>query len=659
MRKKSRMSWFMLFVFMMTIIGGVGLGVPQASAANLTDIQGHWAQTTIQKLADAGVVAGNPDGTFKPNNSISRAEFASMVVKAFKLEAKPGKIFSDTTNHWAKDSIATANANGVVSGYGDKFGPNDPITREQMAIMIVKAAKLAPAAAELTFADAAKISTWAKNDVVTAFANKLIAGSNGLFNPQSNATRAEAATVVSAGLKPVEPIVTPAGDLSKLDKAGTYGPATGSQNVTGNVTISASGVILQNAIISGDLLIAEGVGSGDVTLKNVTVKGTATINGGGENSITIENCKFAKVTVNKADGKIRLVLSGATSITELVADSAVNVEGQATINKATINKAGVVIEAKPAVTYVARNLTATVAATTVKGATGGGGGGGGGSSTPTVSTVTASTASGAVASGTAISLSCATDGATIYYTVDGSVPTIASTVYTTPISITAAKTIKAIAVKTGSNNSAVATFAYTISGSDTITANADVAVGSGAMSSFKTITVKAIAGLTGAAKYKVADGTTTSAVKDLGTAASYMTSATSVTVTILGSDGTTALGTGTLSVAAAATNASFTVTVAAPAAKSAVCSVAVGAGAMASFKTITVASATGLTGAAKYKVADGTTTSAVKALGTAASYMTSATSVTVTILASDGTTSLGTGTLSVAAASNNTTIAIQ
>lgn len=206
MRKKSRMSWFMLFVFMMTIFGGIGVGVPQASAATLTDIQGHWAQATIQKLADAGIVAGRPDGTFRPNDNISRAEFASLIVNAFKLEAKTGKIFSDTANHWAKDSIATANANGVVSGYGygDKFGPDDPITREQMAIMIVKAAKLAPAPAELTFTDTVKISSWAKNDVVTAFANKLMIGYNGYFNPQSNASKAETAVVISAGMAAAE-----------------------------------------------------------------------------------------------------------------------------------------------------------------------------------------------------------------------------------------------------------------------------------------------------------------------------------------------------------------------------------------------------------------------------------------------------------------------
>jgi len=201
------------------------------------------------------------------------------------------------------------------------------------------------------------------------------------------------------------------------------------------------------------------------------------------------------------------------------------------------------------------------------------------------------------------------------------------------------------------------------------TAACTVAVGSGPMSGFKTITVSATTGLTGAAKYKVSDGTTTSAVRDLGVAANYMTSAPTVTVAILAGDGTTVLGTGTLAVGAA-TSASINITkgqVLPPTqpeeppvgAKTATCNVAVGSGAMSGFKTITVNATTGLASAAKYKVSDGTTTSAVRDFGVAANYMTSAATVTVTILASDGTTVLGTGTLAVGAAAENVSISIQ
>jgi hypothetical protein len=655
LRKRSHLSWLVLAVFTMTIFFGSGLTA--VAAPGLSDVQGHWAADTIQKMVDAGVVAGQPDGTFKPDNNISRAEFATLVVKAFKLEEKAGKVFTDTSDHWAKAFISTANANGIVSGYSDtEFGPNDPITREQMAVMIVKAAGWKAEGAAKVFPDDASISAWAKEAVSTASAQGVIKGRpDGNFDPKANATRAEAAVVISGTLDvkaaPEKPV-----DISTLDKAGTYGPASGSQEINGNVTISASGVILQNAVITGDLLIAEGVGSGEATLKNVTVKGTTTIKGG--ETVNFENCKLGKVNIKKAEGKSNVVLSGTTSISELLANSAVKVSGQGTIDKAVVYVANVVIEMKPTAYEVASGITANIGGVAVTGTTAVTSGGGGGSSDDSnrVKPVNATPPAGEVPAGTQVTLSTTTAGATIYYTLDGSVPSSNSTKYTAPITINAATTIRAIAIKVGQTQSLVATYAYSVSVPEA-SASVDVAVGSGAMSAFKTITVKSTTGLSGAAKYKVSDGTTTSAVKDLGVSAAYMTSAESVTVTILASDGTTVLGTGTLNVTAAASTSIAITAVQPPVGdKTADCTVAVGSGAMAAFKTITVTSTT-VSGGAKYKVSDGTTSSAVKDLGVAAAYMTSAESVTVTILASDGTTVLGTGTLNVTAAAS-TSIAI-
>lgn len=168
----------------------------------LKDITGHWAEANISKLVATGAVSGYPDGTFKPDNTISRAEFATILVKAFKLEAKDGKIFEDTANHWAKGYIATANANNIVSGYSDtNFGPDDIITREQMAVMIVKAAKLANAAEGKTFTDATQISDWAKEAIGIASSEGIISGyPDNTFKPKANATRAEAVTVIVKAL---------------------------------------------------------------------------------------------------------------------------------------------------------------------------------------------------------------------------------------------------------------------------------------------------------------------------------------------------------------------------------------------------------------------------------------------------------------------------
>ncbi|MDD3879626.1 MAG: S-layer homology domain-containing protein [Syntrophomonas sp.] len=170
--------------------------------ADLKDITGHWAEKSIYELVALGAISGYPDGSFKPDSSIKRAEFATILVKAFKLEARSGQTFADTAQHWAKDSISTAAAHGIVSGYSaDSFGPDDLITREQMAVMISKAANL-QAVEGKTFADSAQIADWAKAAVAAASSKNIISGyPDNSFRPQANATRAEAVTVVVKAIK--------------------------------------------------------------------------------------------------------------------------------------------------------------------------------------------------------------------------------------------------------------------------------------------------------------------------------------------------------------------------------------------------------------------------------------------------------------------------
>ncbi len=162
----------------------------------------HWASEAIKELSELGCISGYPDGTFKPENRITRAEFAVVLVKAYNINVAAGKVFDDTAGHWAGDYIASAYAAGIVSGYDENsFGPDDPITREQMAVLIVKAAGLPSAAGEPQFTDSAAISGWAKGAVATAAENGIINGyPDGTFRPQGNATRAEAVTVIVKAL---------------------------------------------------------------------------------------------------------------------------------------------------------------------------------------------------------------------------------------------------------------------------------------------------------------------------------------------------------------------------------------------------------------------------------------------------------------------------
>ena len=167
------------------------------------DISGHWAKDSILKLINAGVISGYPDGTFKPNNTVTRAEFTVMLVKTLNLETRVGKTFNDTNSHWAKDSISAAAAHGIISGYDENtFGPDDLITREQAALIIARAAQLETATDELNFTDSKAISSWAKPGVAAAFKGGFISGyPDNSFKPQGNTTRAEAAVIIGKLLK--------------------------------------------------------------------------------------------------------------------------------------------------------------------------------------------------------------------------------------------------------------------------------------------------------------------------------------------------------------------------------------------------------------------------------------------------------------------------
>ena len=108
-------------------IGGTTTTAPSHSTT-LSDIKGHWAEAAINDFVSKGYVGGYADGTFKPNNNITRAEFVVIVNNYFGLTKSSGKVFNDTKTHWAKTSIDIAVTNGVCNGVtSTEFKPNDEV----------------------------------------------------------------------------------------------------------------------------------------------------------------------------------------------------------------------------------------------------------------------------------------------------------------------------------------------------------------------------------------------------------------------------------------------------------------------------------------------------------------------------------------------------
>lgn len=118
------------------------LATPVVHAAP-TDIQGHWAESAIKSLVQNKTISGYPDGSFKPDQSITRAEFATILSKAYGLKSTGDVNLNDINYHWAKTHVAALADHKIITGYPDgTFKPERPITRAEMATMLTRLIKL-------------------------------------------------------------------------------------------------------------------------------------------------------------------------------------------------------------------------------------------------------------------------------------------------------------------------------------------------------------------------------------------------------------------------------------------------------------------------------------------------------------------------------------
>lgn len=176
-----------------------------AFAAGFSDVQGHWAEDQINQWAEKGLAGGYADGTFKPNKEVTRAEFVALVNRAFGIES-PGATagFTDVKpGRWYYEAVAAARAAGYAGGYADgTFRPNQTITRQEVAGMLVRLLQLEPAAGSLDrLKDAGRIQDWARGNVGAVVQNGLMRGMpDGNFMPAKSITRAEAVVSLDRAL---------------------------------------------------------------------------------------------------------------------------------------------------------------------------------------------------------------------------------------------------------------------------------------------------------------------------------------------------------------------------------------------------------------------------------------------------------------------------
>lgn len=184
--------------------GGTAPGGDIIPLLPFTDIENHWAKDYIIKASKKSLLKGYEDKTFRPDSNITRAEFTSLVCRAFVIESKNynGEFSDVSESEWYAESVASAVHAGIVS-YDTFFRPQDNITREEICKILACAIKLTSDDEvsedfELSYTDKDSISEWAKKYVKYLSFKKYITGrSDGRFDGASTATRAEAATVLS------------------------------------------------------------------------------------------------------------------------------------------------------------------------------------------------------------------------------------------------------------------------------------------------------------------------------------------------------------------------------------------------------------------------------------------------------------------------------
>lgn len=288
MKKKSAITITAVLTASM-VMSVTAFGAPR-------DIQGHWAQNTINKWVDKGDISGYPDGTFRPNNMITRAEFVVLVNNAMGYTKTGYAYFSDVPSYyWGKNAIQTGVEAGYISGDGDgTFRPNDPVTRQEAAAMISRILGLKQNDSQsYRYTDSYAISNWAKGVVGAVSDAGIMAGyPDGSFGPNRVLTRAEA--------------------VLALDKTINYKPGDkeDDKEETKKEDMLLTQTKLEDTTITGDLTISDRLGTKTVTLEDVTVKGKLIVDGGKE--VILKDCDIKEMVMDQKDTTVKA--SGKTTV---------------------------------------------------------------------------------------------------------------------------------------------------------------------------------------------------------------------------------------------------------------------------------------------------------------------------------------------------------
>ena len=267
-----------LIVTVVMVLTMVPAAVFAADTPTYSDMPNDWSKTALENAVKNGLITGYPDATIRAGKSLSRAEMVTIVAKAFgaTTEADISRVQDVKSGDWYYSYIAKSiGMEGMA--FATVVRPKDAITREEAFTVLNKVMLLMEGqdvdknyAALNKYSDVSNVSNYARGFVNEMSANGYVTGNaNGRLNPKGNITRAEFAAVMDNMFK--EYIAAPTAQTKPVS--------------SGNVVITSGGA-LKDVTINGDLVLADGIGSKEVKLENVTIKGRLVVRGGSKIEFT-------------------------------------------------------------------------------------------------------------------------------------------------------------------------------------------------------------------------------------------------------------------------------------------------------------------------------------------------------------------------------------
>lgn len=311
------------------------------------DMPNDWSTTALQSAIDNGLLNGI-DGKIAASENLTRAQMAAIVTRAFGTNGNADiSGFGDVNSgDWFYNAMAAAVNMGAFQGDGTGLNPNANITRQEAFTVLARLFTLSGADQSVlnSFSDAGQVADWAKDSMASMVQAGYVSGDRNMLKPTSSITRAEFAQVMYNLLS----------DYMVAGEDGT--------NVQGNAILNQTGT-LSNVTVSGDLIVGDGAGEGDVTLNNVTVSGRLLVRGGGVNTVTLEGNTTVggQIVVNKPTGDVRVhnstsnefdaaVISDGATLTGEFDVVEVTASGTTTVTGATANTINVSAAASLSVT---------------------------------------------------------------------------------------------------------------------------------------------------------------------------------------------------------------------------------------------------------------------------------------------------------------------